>query len=55
MSAISRAITPNPQTNLMNVCIYIHRLQIKWGFNQKKKKEEEKVINKYSYPGIGGF
>jgi hypothetical protein len=46
MSAILQAITPNPQTNLPNVCVYIyiyiyiythtHRLQIKWGLTKKK-------------------
>jgi hypothetical protein len=34
MSAIPQAITPIPHTNLLN---YIYRLQIKLGFNPKKK------------------
>jgi hypothetical protein len=50
MSANHRAITPNPHTNLLNVCvcvcvyiyIYIHtyKLQIKRGFNNNKKCDQ---------------
>jgi DNA-binding response OmpR family regulator len=39
-SAIPQAITPNPHTNLLNV--YIYRLQIKWGFNPRKKLIQNK-------------
>jgi hypothetical protein len=36
MSALPQAIASNPHTNLLNVYIYIYRLQIKLGFNKKK-------------------
>jgi hypothetical protein len=44
MSAIPRAITPNPQTNLLNVCIYIYmQIANKMGFQQQKT--ERKLVH----------
>jgi hypothetical protein len=41
MGALPQAIAPNPHANLLNV--YVYRLQIKWGFNKKKKRSFSKV------------
>jgi hypothetical protein len=49
MSAPPQAIAPNPHTNLLNVYIYIYRLQIKWGLKKhltSRAHEETKDLCK---------